>query len=234
MAFREYSDSTQKSYTRIVEDFLNFTDKETIHIRKEDIIRYLDKNLASVSTNTVLVQLNALEFFFEEILGLNITENIRKYKRIFKKKDFITLTQFEKLLASVSQRGRLIYLIVKEVGFVADEIVAIKINDIDYINGTLKGYKISKKLARELIKYADKQEGDLIFDLNECSLRHCNKRDTLKYLGRAYTFTDLRHSIALEMIRKGDEKKALEYLRNKRISEMRQYYKRAGYNYLEK
>lgn len=66
MAFREYSNSTQRTYTRIVENFLEFTDKEAIHIRKEDIIRYLDKNLSSVCTNTVLVQLNALEFFFKK------------------------------------------------------------------------------------------------------------------------------------------------------------------------
>ncbi|WP_366936924.1 phage integrase N-terminal SAM-like domain-containing protein, partial [Fusobacterium sp.] len=54
MTFREYSSSTQKTYLRIVEDFLNFTDKEAIYIRKEDIERYLDKNLKTVSTNTVL------------------------------------------------------------------------------------------------------------------------------------------------------------------------------------
>lgn len=233
MAFREYSKSTQKTYIRIVEDFLNFTDKEAIYIRKEDIERYLDNNLKTVSTNTVLVQLNALEFFFQEILGLDITENIRKYKRMFKKKDFITMTQFNKLMASVPERSRLIYMIIKEVGFVAREIVSIKNSDIDYLNCTLKGFKISKELAKDLVKYADKKSSNDVFNFNECSLRHCNKRDTVNVLGKHYTFSDLRHSVALEFIKKGDEEKALEYLKNKRIAQMRQFYKRAGYNYLK-
>lgn len=64
-------------------------------------------------------------------------------------------------------------------------------------------------------------------------MRHCNKRDTVNVLGKHYTFSDLRHSVALEFIKKGDEEKALEYLRNKRIAQMRQFYKRAGYNYLK-
>lgn len=233
MAFREYSKSTQKTYIRIVEDFLNFTDKEAIYIRKEDIERYLDKNLKTVSTNTVLVQLNALEFFFVEILGLNITENIRKYKRIFKKKDFISMSEYNKLMASVSERSRLIYMIIKEVGFVAREIVSIKNTDIDYAKCTLKGFKISKELAKDLMKYADRQSSNNIFNFNECTLRHNNIRATTRILGKHYSFTDLSHSVALEMIKRGEEKRAVEYLRNKSLSGMRQYYRRAGYNYLK-
>lgn len=232
MAYREYSETTQRTYKRIVEDFLIATNKEAINIQKEDVIRYLDNNLKLVSSNTVLVQLNALEFFFEEILGLKITENIRKYKRIFKKKDFITLEQYNLLMASVPERDRLIYRIVKEIGFLAQEIVKIEINDIDYTNRTLKGLKITKELAKDLLIYADKKGiTKKIFNLNECSLRHCNKRDTTKILGKHYTFTDLRHSIALEIIKRGEEQKALKYLRNKRIAQMRQFYKRVGYQY---
>ena len=79
MSYREYSISTQGTYKRIVKEFLETTNKEVIDVKKEDVIRYLDNKLMTLSVNTVLVELNALEFFFEEILGLNITENIRKY-----------------------------------------------------------------------------------------------------------------------------------------------------------
>lgn len=236
MAFREYSNSTQRTYTRIVEDFLEFTDKEAVHIRKEDIIRYLDRNLSSVCTNTVLVQLNALEFFFQEILGLDITENIRKYKRIYKKKDFITLAQFSRLVASVSERERLVYLIVKELGLFSEEIIEIKVEDINYQNTTLNGKKISKELAKALLEYADRNElEDRIFSVGAASLRYWNRRNTTKILGKHYTYSDLIHSIALELyIKKGDEKKASEYLKNESIPAIRQYYKRAGYDYRAK
>lgn len=233
MTFREYSRSTQRTYTRIVEDFLEFTDKEAIYIRKEDVIRYLDNNLKQVCTNTILVQLNALQFFFEEVLGLNITENIRKYKRIFKKRDFITMEQYRLLMASVNERERLIYMIVKELGWISEEIVEIKVDDIDYQNSTLKGSKISKDLAKDLLKYADRYElENKIFLVGAASLRYWNRINTKKILGKHYTFNDLRHSLALEMyIKKGNEEKAGEYLRNNNLPSLRQYYKRAGYQY---
>lgn len=233
MAYREYSEATQKTYKRIVEDFLIVTDKEAVNIKKEDVVRYLDKNLKLVCTNTVLVQLNALQFFFEEVLGVNITENIRKYKRVFKKRDFITLEQYNILMASVPERERLTYLIVKELGWISEEIVEIKLADIDYENSTLKGHKISKGLAKDLLKYADRYDlEDKIFLVGAASLRHWNRVNTKKFLGKHYTFNDLRHSLALEMyIKKGDEKKAGEYLRNNYLPAVRQYYKRAGYQY---
>lgn len=233
MAFRNYSEATQRTYKRIVKDFLLVTDKETINIQKEDVVRYLDNNLNLVCTNTVLVQLNALQFFFEEVLGLNITENIRKYKRVFKKRDFITLEQYDILMASVAERERLVYLIVKELGWISEEIVKIEVSDIDYQSSTLKGYTISKELAKSLVKYADRYDlENKIFSVEAAALRHWNRVNTKKYLGKHYTFNELRHSLALEMyIKKGNEKKAGEYLRVNYIPVMRQYYKRAGYDY---
>ena len=72
MQFRNYSNSTQTTYYKTVKDFLEVTDKEIIDVTREDIIKYLDNNLELVSINTVLVKLNALEFFFEEILTLMV------------------------------------------------------------------------------------------------------------------------------------------------------------------
>ena len=139
MSYREYSISTQGTYKRIVKEFLESMNKEVIDVKKEDVIRYLDNKLMTLSVNTVLVELNALEFFFEEILGLNITENIRKYKRVFKTKDFITIEQFNILTASVPERERLMYMVLKELGLFFKEIVKVKVEDIDYPNGTISG-----------------------------------------------------------------------------------------------
>ena len=91
MNYRDYSISTRRTYKRIVKEFLEVTNKDVIDVKKEDVTRFLDNKLMELSVNTILVELNALEFFFEEILGLDITENIRKYKRVFKRKDFITI-----------------------------------------------------------------------------------------------------------------------------------------------
>ena len=116
MQFRGYSISTQKTYYKTVKEFLEITGKEVINIKRDDIIRYLDNNLKLLDVNTVLVKLNALEFFFTEILGIDIAENIRKYKRKFKTKEFLSMEQLNILVSSVPTRERLIYKIVIETG----------------------------------------------------------------------------------------------------------------------
>ena len=233
MAYRDYSVATQKIYKKAVKDFLEATNKEVIDVKKEDVIRYLDKKLMELSVNTVLVELNALEFFFEEVLGLDITENIKRYKRVFKVKDFITMEQFNILQNSVPERERLVYQIIKERGLFFKEIVEIKVEDIDYSKSTLLGEKISRDLARDLLKYAEKYElENKIFPLDFTTLYYWNTQNTKKYLGKYYSIDDLRHSIALELyIKCGKEEEAMEYLRNKDVYSVRQYYRRAGYQY---
>ena len=196
MSYREYSISTQGTYKRIVKEFLETTNKEVIDVKKEDVIRYLDSKLMTLSVNTVLVELNALEFFFEEILGLNITENIRKYKRVFKTKDFITIEQFNILVASVSERERLTYLVLKELGLFFKEIVKIKVEDIDYTGSTISGRRVNRDLIRNVLGYAEKHDlENEIFPLDLSTLWYWNKVNTKKYLGRVCSLDDMKHLI---------------------------------------
>lgn len=241
MQYRGYSSSTQNTYVKTVQDFLEVTDKEIIFIKREDVIKYLDKNLSLVSENTVLVKLNALQFFFEEVLGLNITENIKKYKRQFKKKGFITLDQFEMLIASVMEREQLVYKIIKEIGMIAEDICTLEITDIKYGESQckLRGFDISRELARDLLTYADRKycEKYLFEDqtgghIESAALRYWNRENTKKILGERYTFNEIKHSLALELyLKRGDEKGAAKYLKMKEIAAIRQYYRRAGYDY---
>lgn len=236
MRYRGYSLKTENAYLKIVKDFLEATDKEAIEIKREDVTRYLDSKLNTVSTNTVLVYLNALELFFTDILGLNITENIRKYKREFAKKDFLSLKEVKKLIASVTRREKIIYKILFETGMTTKELAAIKVRDIKMEE--IKGYKVSKELSREIFSYVDRrylETDDKLFECEEANLRHINRENTKKFLGKMYSFNDLRHSIALEkFLKKGYEQEAADYLKVKDLGSLRQYYRRAGYDYLEK
>lgn len=233
MNYRDYSISTRRTYKRIVKEFLEVTNKDVIDVKKEDVTRFLDNKLMELSVNTILVELNALEFFFEEILGLNITENIRKYKRVFKRKDFITIEQFNILVASVPERERLMYLVLKELGLFFKEIVEIKVEDIDYPTSTILGRRVSKDLIKNLLQYAEKHElENEIFPFELTTLWKSNKLNTKKYLGRVCSLDDMKHSIALELyIKPGKEEEAVEYLRLKNVYSLRQYYKRVGYQY---
>lgn len=228
MEFRGYSKSTQKTYTRTVKNFLKVTNKNILDIKKEDVIKYLDSNLGLVDNNTILVKLNALSFFFIEVLGIDITSSIRKYKRAFKKKDFINLDEFNILVASVEERESLVYLIVFETGFPLKKIVSLELIEIETL--------IEPALYRRILKYCDRYGIEKkLFDITEETLRNKNRENTIKFLGKHCSFNDLRHSIALEKyLKKGDEEKAQEYLGNKTLASIRQYYRRAGYDYTKK
>ena len=244
MQFRGYSTSTQKTYYKTVKDFLEVTGKEVIDIKRGDIIRYLDNNLKLLNINTILVKLNALEFFFSEILGIDVAENIRKYKREFKTKDFLTKEQLNILISSVPMRERILYEIVIETGMKIEDIVVLTINDLTLKEGTwrLKEYEISKELATEITNYIEKNYlENYIFTLSNGvdnilgnTARHWLRVNTKEILGKLYTFSDIRHSVALDMVKMGDEKRAIKYLKLKSNGTIRQFFKRAGYDYTEK
>lgn len=244
MQFRGYSISTQKTYYKTVKDFLEVTGKEAIDIKREDIIRFLDNNLKLLDVNTVLVKLNALEFFFTEILGIDIAENIRKYKREFKTKEFLSMEQLNILVSSVPARERLIYKIIIETGMIIDEVVVLTVKDLVLEDDAwkLKDYKISKELATEITDFTEKNYLEsYIFTLSNGTerilaqtARHWLRKNTKNILGQIYTFNDIRHSVGLEMLRRGEEKEAAKYLRNKTVAGLRQFYKRAGYDYTAK
>lgn len=244
MQFRGYSESTQETYVKTVENFLDYANKEVIDIKREDVISYLDMSLQHLDVNTILVKLNALEFFFEDVLGLEITANIRKYKRRFKVKEFITPEDFHILTASVYERERITYKIFEETAMTIEEIVSLQINDLKQEkNGSwkIRDYSISKELAREITDYCDKKYLDkYLFPLDNKdgfmganTARYWLRKNTEKFLGRIYSFNDIKHGIALEMIKKGNEKEAAIYLKNKSVASIRQYYKRAGYDYIQ-
>lgn len=244
MEFRGYSISTQKTYYKTVKEFLEFTDTEAINIKREDIIRFLDNNLKFFDVNTILVKLNALEFFFSEILGIEVADNIRKYKRKFKTKDFLTKEQLDILVSTVQVRERLIYRITIETGMLIDEIVKLTMEDLILIDGTwkLRNYVITKELAREIIDYTERNYlEEYIFTLSNGernilsnTARYWLRRNTKNVLGQVYTFNDIRYSVALEILKTGNEEAASKYLQNKEIKDMRQFYKRAGYDYTKK
>ncbi len=244
MQFRGYSTSTQNTYYKTVKEFLEVTGKEAVDIKREDIIKFLDNNLKLLDVNTILVKLNALEFFFTEILGIDVAENIRKYKREFKTKEFLTMEQINMLVSSVPIRERILYEIVIETGMFPEEIVELVVEDLTLRSNTwkLKDFIISKELATEITNYIEKNLLEhYIFTLSNGTekilaqtARHWLRTYTKEVLGEVYTFNDIRHSIALEMIKKGEEKRAVKYLRNKTTASIRQFYKRSGYDYTEK
>ncbi|MDH6457606.1 integrase [Fusobacterium sp. PH5-7] len=245
LIYRGYSESTCRIYISTVKEFLEYTDKEIIRIRKEDVIRYLDKQAEKLSKNTILIKLNALELFFEEILGLDITENIYKYKREYNNK-IMSIKEIETLIALSKPRERLIYILMNETGIKSDEIKDIKVKDLKCIDNNNKWiieaknrkYNITTELARDMYNYIEKYRlKEEIFlsskkiGLHGSVIKKKFREKTTELFGIKYGINEMRYGIALEMWKRGETEKVQEYLRNKSKQSIKQYLKRLGYNF---
>lgn len=238
LIFREYAERTQDIYVKTVEDFLMSTDKESFHIQREDVIRYLDRRLQEDSKNTVLVKLNALEFFFEEVLGLDITENIRRFKKMRReyKQDLVSLQDIDILLSSIPTRDRMILKTILETGEYPKHMHKWKVSDlVSKEDGWyLQEHKLRTEFVKELLAYIEKFEvTDYLFYGNKGYIDYTNiylilRKYSEMYLGRRVTVGELKHAVALELWKQGKEEEIKKYLGNQSLASIRQWYKFRG------
>ena len=85
---RGLSRNTLKTYSRCVEKFFRINRKNPYELRKQDIVMFLDALIErKVAGNTVNVYVNALKFFYEEVLHRQLTVNIQ-YSKVPKMSEF--------------------------------------------------------------------------------------------------------------------------------------------------
>lgn len=242
LVHRDYKESTISVYKRVVKHFLEDINKETLSIDRQDVIFYLTRQLEVNSRNTILVKLNALEFFFEEVLGLDITRNIKEFKRDLKVKELLSEKEVEQIITLALPREQMIYKLIYETGMTSSEILELKDTDLKSIGGDfyIGEYKVSKGLAREYLDYSEKvlkhmkEDNRKVIrdrynnDLGVATLRSMFKKHINSVLKRSLSLSDLRKSAALEMMKKGNVEEAQVYLRHKSKSQTVRYYKNYG------
>ena len=76
-AIRRYSERTIETYQNCVNRFFQYCGKEAREVTKKDIREFLE-NLSEKSAGaTIHVYLNAIKFFFEDVLRRNMRIDIR-------------------------------------------------------------------------------------------------------------------------------------------------------------
>ncbi|CAL7899051.1 phage integrase N-terminal SAM-like domain-containing protein [Fusobacterium necrophorum] len=235
LLFREYAASTVEIYMKVAKDFLEYTKKDILELTKEDVIRYLDFKLMKESENTILVKLNALEFFFEEVVGIDITRNIKKYKRQESGR-VVSMDEISLLLASIPKRERLLFGLMLETGEYPSEVLKYQVDDLEprKEGWYIRGKKIQSTLAKEYLEYVERNEIEkYLFTVHGKIMHKTNvylllRKYTKEFLGEQMTFSDLRHAVALEMWKQGKKKEMQEYIGNQSMASIRQWYKKRG------
>lgn len=129
---RGLSPRTIKTYADCVNLFLRRNQhRELKGLTKEEIKEYLDRYLGC--SNTYNVHLNALKFFFEEVLHKRLTFKVRFSKVPKRLPEFLTKEEVPLLLATIKNpKHRLMAELMYGTGMRVSELINLKVKDFDF------------------------------------------------------------------------------------------------------
>lgn len=168
---RGLSQRTIKTYCFCVEKFLSFfRNKELKCITKKEVQEYFDCFVdRGKPGNTINVHLNAVKFFFEQVLRKRLTVNIA-YSKIPKRlPEFLTGEEIVHILESISNpKHKLMIALLYATGMRVGELVSLKVRDFEFNQNygwvrQGKGRKdrpfiIPQKLKSGLLGWIEKQK----------------------------------------------------------------------------
>ena len=134
MLRRGYSPRTISTYIQCIKSFMKFCRKELRSVTKADIKSYLDKYIdKQCAGNTINVNLNALKFLMEEILGKRVMLKI-KYSKVPKTAPvFLTKDEVKKLFDAVQNEKHLLILeLLYSTGLRVSEVINLRRCDFEF------------------------------------------------------------------------------------------------------
>ena len=126
------SPRTIKTYCQCVERFFRHYPKEPHQVNKNDIGQFIDKLLEKKAPgNTINVYLNALKFFYEQVLHKKLTLNIKFSKHPQHLPEFLTQEETQSLLEQIKNpKHHLIISLIYSTGFRVSELLNLKVKDL--------------------------------------------------------------------------------------------------------
>ncbi|MEE8167440.1 MAG: tyrosine-type recombinase/integrase [Candidatus Hydrothermarchaeales archaeon] len=134
LASRKYSRRTMKMYLQYNEDFLRFARKTPYKISNSDVRDYL-YHLAEerdASASTLNIAINALKFYYGEILKRGFAYGIKRPKKDKKMPVVLSPEEVSKILSSLSNiKHKAILMLMYSAGLRVGEVVKLRVEDID-------------------------------------------------------------------------------------------------------
>jgi integrase/recombinase XerD len=165
---RGLSPRTIKTYQNCLNKFFRVVKKDPNYLKKSDIQDYLDGLLERKAPgNTINVYLNALKFFYEQVLNKKLTLNLRFSKKRKTLPTFLTQEETSNFFKVIkNKKHKLMVTLMYSAGLRVSELVHLKVEDFNFENNygwvrEGKGKKdrlfiIAKKLKEEIIEHIDK------------------------------------------------------------------------------
>ncbi len=168
MRLRNFSYKTVKLYIYYNEEFLRFVLKSPREINKQDIRNYLDFLICSdKSSATINLAINALKFYYSQILHRKFFHNLTGVKRPKKEKRLpvvLSKQEIARMIEVVNNlKHKLIIQVLYSAGMRVSELQNLKIDDIDFDRKIIfvrqgKGAKdrntiVSQTVLNNILKY---------------------------------------------------------------------------------
>lgn len=252
LKIRKFSSKTIKSYLYYNTEFLNFIEKSPKIIKNNDIKKYLEFKIdKGISSSTLSLIINALKFYYRQILGRNLLFNIKHPKKDKKLPVVLSKSEIKTILGTINNVKHKLYLaLIYSAGLRVSEIIKLKAKDLDFDNQILwvrggKGNKdrqtlLPKILISVLKKYTkDRNSNDYVFEssrggiLTERSVQKVFRQALCKSkICKNATCHSLRHSFATHLLEAGTDIRYIQELLGHKRLETTQIYTKVANNKL--
>lgn len=222
---RGLSPKTIKTYYFCVDKFLRTCRKDFRHITKQDVQEYLDRFIENQQPgNTINVHVNALKFFFEQVLKRRLTISIRYVKTRRRLPEFLTKEEIARVFVVITnQKHKLMITLLYATGMRVSELASLKVKDFEFSQnygwvrqgkgGKDRLFIIPIKLKEELLQWISSAgllgEQHLFSGNRAAPVSTATIRAIIKDAARKARITKnvhphtLRHSFATHLIQDG-------------------------------